>query len=638
MQVSGRWIGFTVLAVVTPVVLAAGLIGCEPAHTPLELDLLVPPVASFDQGTRRGINAGDEPRIQAFLNSVSQLPKRPDKLGECRTLILHPTGKKNSHFKKSGLDLEFSQDAHDAAGGDSMRYRYWRATPGEDPILTRYADCLVPRSQEALDEAWEYFRVRRPSGEVATASEGSFESTDWLAGASALLAGTLLPGKLNAAAMQGIDPDCEATPDFPECQDYEEEECDTIIEAIAGGCRVPDGYGGFCTMDAGGMWTCDHEPPDWRCDPVFDPYCLGPQGPYTEPPDTTFGLGCEAVTRAAVTTCTATMLVDGTPELDWTGGGIQIDWKFQPRDVDVWPLGDPIDLTASIPILHTTTSTDKWTGKVVVEGTVTAQATVYGAVRDFGPAEIVLEARTGAPWVLSPDPWSGDPYAPDDGIPARGTISGGSEYSLGWNVQVTTGDRRPSRAFTGSPTLMPIGDNGPNHGYVYVSDPGLAFHRTYQLRRWITPQEPTELVFEGALYTPWEYLGDQNLNRQVVLDGTIAHEGEGWNGKPGHQSKMVAALTASNSDQTCANPVALLERLGGIQAEVNSQQMLIRGAAGLVLFKAASHHYVYDTWSNGTLLEYDSPTDYEAVTVHSIGQQPDTISLGYASGRCFEGG
>lgn len=141
---------------------------------------------------------GVDSRVRAGMRWIGRLPGVAGEVGDCRVLV----PRSGRGLRAGQVELGFTAGTSD----DVVVYRYWRFAQDET-TLRFFAQCLVPRSGEGIDEAWDQLtEIQRRDVAWQSPRQALLESA--LNGASGLLhwtAGLLGPAELLAFAPQEGD-------------------------------------------------------------------------------------------------------------------------------------------------------------------------------------------------------------------------------------------------------------------------------------------------------------------------------------------------------------------------------------------------------------------------------------------------
>ncbi len=551
--------------------LVLGIAGCDSATTTTSPDetqsqFVVAPInmkttsntPRATTGTRRGIANGADPRIQFFRENIPNLPKRPNQLGTCSTMVAPQEGEKNSHFTRDQVELEFPPEMIEAAEGNAMGYNYWRVADDDPHHLLRLTTCLIPRSTAARNFAWNRFSLA--GGAPTTLALNDLPKAGPLDRLFSLVQTFLGPRKLFAAPASSAavssqiivepcaddDPNtpcCEIDPQNPDCDDVEGG-C-SVQQSFLNGCTIPDGFGGVCRGSASAMWVCTFPQEDF-CEARFgiNNGC------------TSAGIGfislllaCDPVIRGVDTECEATR---SSLSPLWNGG-VVFDWFFQPDPIVLFPGEAPTVVASRVPAGgFVSTGNNKWNGKAVLSGMVTVVATDLNGPHLAEPASLTVDPRTTAGWTATPSSMGAE-LSPG----ARPTFRPGT--AMGVLGENTNPDGSMGLTLQGSVTQAVV-PSGPNKGYTYHT----STTHNYDRRVWFNEHlKPYSIRFDY-------FVGGTSLNfvdattflagptpAAALFSGVKSHEKDGQS-PPSHQAEIEREVLT-----VCGNINKLLESIAG---------------------------------------------------------------------------
>lgn len=329
--------------------------------------------------------------------------------------------------------------------------------------------------------------------------------------------------------------------------------------------------------------------------------------------DSTFHIvttGCPTtVTRASTMTCTATWAPSNIPASE-----ILFEWHFQGDSVRVFPAANATPYHPPPPVDSAGQGLASWTGKLVLGGRVTLQATWQGDL-DRDSTNVAIIARTAGfgnlPVRLKPDTvdlatnlgtWlvlQGDLTVEPIEL---GIVAENFDSALGTSAFRDAIFRRPKLA------QVPL---GPNRGYWFVDSAQVELLRRIRIRTWVTGR--TQALFS---YSPVPGLltnrGILNAKRKSgnkrqypdsleLLAGLWGHEGFGRGSGKGHQGRFQVAAA---SLPTCGKAPTILERVvGPDSAETRRMTNEVIEEGWKSLGAASGHFYVHSNYANAPYYE-----------------------------------
>jgi len=219
----------------------------EDSTTPIEVEQERPwsidqtaPLSSFASTARA---SRTDPRLLRALARVRP-PRGPRRLGVCFYYV-RVGGAYEAHKVRIPVATEETRGRSGIRGRQT--YRYWRLSP--DGEVRRLAVCTIPRTDEAIEATWDYFRV---GGSQMTAASRTGMMEGILDGLGSL--GSVFgPAPLHAAQTCADGDEDPADPDFETCEidgiDVDVDRCDNPYHDWLGDAEGCGCANGFLTLD-----------------------------------------------------------------------------------------------------------------------------------------------------------------------------------------------------------------------------------------------------------------------------------------------------------------------------------------------------------------------------------------------------
>jgi hypothetical protein len=273
---------------------------------------------------------------------------------------------------------------------------------------------------------------------------------------------------------------------------------------------------------------------------------------------------------------------------------VQFDWTFVPA-------ANQVNLHT---VQHTTQSPEAdWSGRMVWNGNVEV------IVSELADSALAMVAVNVPPRIWSTpiyeygevalgqwgDPWPAPPF----------TIDLGENVRI-WNPPAL--DFTPGFHWNGTRSIESVA-TGPNRDYAYVATSSYRHDRAYTINRYLKPDGPADVKFNGQVTTRYNALVLAGLDPMVALNGAISHEWDGIS-PPSHQQRF---QDVTLMDPRCADVNRRLEPVLG-PSYINAQERAhaVWNDALQHLAHFTSHWYVFGHYQNAPMAFPTSPADSTA--------------------------